>query len=142
MAEAKKKGRTGNTKVSVKSDKNTAARNAVPDLRLEEKTDSEGIGRDIVLLLSLVCGVVLIISNLGFGGPFGNVLSNILHGLFGIMANLLPFYCFFLLAFSIANKNSPLINRKRLGFILLFLFLCAFLFAGASGTRSSLRIRR
>ena len=126
MAEAKKKGRTGNTKVSVKSDKNTAARNAVPDLRLEEKTDSEGIGRDIVLLLSLVCGVVLIISNLGFGGPFGNVLSNILHGLFGIMANLLPFYCFFLLAFSIANKNSPLINRKRLGFILLFLFLCAF----------------
>ncbi|MER2024880.1 MAG: hypothetical protein ABS879_04575, partial [Eubacteriales bacterium] len=59
MSEVKKNGRTGNTKKSAKSGKNAAHRNAVPDLRLEEKTDSESIGRDIVLLLCFACGLVL-----------------------------------------------------------------------------------
>ena len=126
MSEAKKNGRTGNTKKSAKSEKNAAQRNAVPDLRLEEKTDSESIGRDIVLLLCLVCGLVLFISNLGLGGTVGTGVSKFLYGLFGIMAFVLPFYCFFLLSFGMANKESPLIRRKMAGFILLFIFLCAF----------------
>ncbi|MBP3880231.1 MAG: DNA translocase FtsK [Lachnospiraceae bacterium] len=126
MSGTKKKGRTENTKGSAKSGRNAAEKNAVPDLRLEEKTDTEGIARDIILLLSLVCVAVLVISNLGFGGTIGNAVSSFLYGLFGIMAFLLPFYCFFLLAFSMANRGSLLIRRKMLGFILLFVFLCAF----------------
>ena len=126
MSETKKKAGTGNRKGAAKSEKNAASRNAAPDLRLEEKIDTEGIVRDIVLLLCLVCCVVLVISNFGLGGPIGNAAKSILSGLFGIMSYLFPFCFFFLLAFGMANRQSPLIRRKILGFILLYIFLCAF----------------
>ena len=126
MSEANKKGRTGNTRRSPKTEKSAVTRKEIPDLQLEEKTDSEGIARDIVILLCLVCGLVLFISNLGFGGTVGSGVSNFLYGLFGIMEFILPFYFCFLLLFGMANKESPLIHRKMAGFILLFIFLCAF----------------
>ena len=88
---------------------------------------SSGIVREVVLCVVLALSVLILLANFGIVGRFGNTMSDALFGTFGLMAHVFPFAVFFGSAFFIANIENPLIARKAIGFIIMFVFLTAFL---------------
>ena len=85
MAGQTKKGnaRTGGRSMS----KNTKTKNVK-----ETEAYSETIYREVILWVMLAVSVVLFISNLGIGGTVGGILSDILFGLFGLIAYFFRFF--------------------------------------------------
>ena len=88
---------------------------------------SGGIGREVALCLILAFSVILLLANFGIVGRYGNLISGKLFGVFGLLQYVFPFAVFFGFAFFLANARNPLIIRKIFGFILMFVFLAAFL---------------
>ncbi|MBU3839831.1 MAG: DNA translocase FtsK [Candidatus Ruminococcus intestinipullorum] len=83
--------------------------------------------RDEILILIIfgVC-ILMLLSNFGIGGIAGNAISSILFGLIGVLAYLLPFILFGVVAFAISNKGNTLAYIKIIAAIVLFFLLCAF----------------
>lgn len=95
--------------------------------RREEPKERGGTGREILLCLALAFSVLLLLANFGLAGNIGNRMSDALFGTFGLMEYVLPFAIFFGFAFFIANVRNSLIVRKLIGFVLMFVFMAAFL---------------
>ena len=82
---------------------------------------------EFVLMGTLVISVLLFLSNFQMSGKVGDVINNITFGLFGMLAYLLPFALFFLVAFYIANKGSRLLPGKLLSAAGMIIMVAAFL---------------
>ena len=82
---------------------------------------------EFVLMGTLVISVLLFLSNFQMSGKVGDVINNITFGLFGMLAYLLPFALFFLVAFYIANKGSRLLPGKLLSASGMIIMVAAFL---------------
>ncbi len=109
-----------------KKNSRPAARNRKNDAA-SGRTESNGIGREIALCVILAFSVLLVLSNFGIVGRYGNVMSDALFGTFGLMEYVFPFALFFGAAFFMANRKNSQIWRKMFGVVLMFLFLDAFL---------------
>lgn len=90
------------------------------------KKDSQ-IWDEILLWLVLAVSVVAFLSNIGLGGTAGNALSNVLFGVFGILAYAVPILLFFLFAFLILNKKNKIAWIKVVAVLILLFVLCAFM---------------
>lgn len=86
-----------------------------------------GLKEEAILILSFLVSLLLLLSNLGFCGIVGEGLSQGLVFLFGSFSVLFPFVLFFLVAFTMANRNNPMIMRKIPFICFLYIFLGAFL---------------
>ena len=86
-----------------------------------------GLREEAILILSFLISLLLLLSNLGFCGIVGEGLSQGLVFLFGSFSVLFPFVLFFLVAFTMANRNNPMIMRKIPFICFLYIFLGAFL---------------
>lgn len=92
-----------------------------------EQNAYAGLKEEAILILSFLVSLLLILSNLGFCGIVGEGLSQGLVFLFGSFSVLFPFVLFFLVAFTMANRNNPMIMRKIPFICFLYIFLGAFL---------------
>ena len=92
-----------------------------------EKNAYAGLKEEAILILSFLVSLLLLLSNLGFCGIVGEGLSQGLVFLFGSFSVLFPFVLFFLVAFTMANRNNPMIMRKIPFICFLYIFLGAFL---------------
>ncbi len=92
------------------------------------KANSQFDGRkEICLFAVLACAIVLFLTNIGFGGGAGTVVSNFFFGLFGIMAFIFPVILFVVPWFLFANReNSGRVFVLAVTGILFFLLLCTF----------------
>jgi len=124
MAPAKK---TTKNKRGTASKRKTPARKSVAKQRTLKNADNNGLRGEIILLCILAVSIVLLISNFGIGGVVGRLISYFFFGIFGLVAYIVPFILFFVIAFYISNKNNPLIRRKLIGAMCCVLFLCGFL---------------
>ena len=95
--------------------------------KTQPASSGNGVRRDILLVLILVCSVILFVCVLGRGGRFGRFASYALFGTFGLMAYIFPLALFGGTAFYIANKRNGMIIRKMIGLIMLFIFMCVLL---------------
>ncbi len=120
MAGQTKKGnaRTGGRSMS----KNTKTKNVK-----ETEAYSETIYREVILWVMLAVSVVLFISNLGIGGTVGGILSDILFGLFGLIAYFFPIFLFIGTVFIMSNGKNRVAVIKTIAAILFVCFLCLFL---------------
>ena len=82
---------------------------------------------EFVLMGTLVISVLLFLSNFQMSGKVGDVINNITFGLFGMLAYLLPFALFFLVAFYMANRGSRLLPGKLLSAAGMIIMVAAFL---------------
>ena len=92
-----------------------------------EQNAYAGLKEEAILILSFLVSLLLLLSNLGFCGIVGEGLSQGLVFLFGSFSVLFPFVLFFLVAFTMANRNNPMIMRKIPYICFLYIFLGAFL---------------
>lgn len=81
---------------------------------------------EIYLFIYLAVTVFLLLSNFGWCGPIGRFFSNILFGLFGTIAYILPVYIFFTAAFLLSNGAQKRLV-KRVVCISVFLIAIAFI---------------
>ena len=108
-----------------KTGKGTSRKKAIQEN--VEQNAYTGLKEEAILILSFLVSLLLLLSNLGFCGIVGEGLSQGLVFLFGSFSVLFPFVLFFLVAFTMANRNNPMIMRKIPFICFLYIFLGAFL---------------
>ncbi len=84
--------------------------------------DNASMGEEIGLLVILAISLLLEVSNFGVCGVIGDFLSNIMFGLFGFMAYIVPVYMFLSAAFLVSNQYKPRVVKKVV-YVGLLLFL-------------------
>lgn len=80
---------------------------------------------EIFLVIALVASILLFLSNFNLVGVFGRLVSDIIFGLVGMVAYILPFIVFFTTAFHISNKGNRRAGRKILSVFVFFIALAS-----------------
>ncbi len=93
----------------------TTRKKSAPSKKAVAEYKKTGIGAEVRLVVLLVASVFLFISNFGAGGWIGKMTSHVLFGCLGIFAYLFPVLIFFLVLFSLANKESLIATIKIAG---------------------------
>ena len=91
------------------------------------------IRNEIILIALFAVAVFLFLCNFGIAGVMGNTVSDVMFGIFGLTAYIMPLALFFMIAFGMVNSGSSIAARKLVAGVLLFLIagiLCE-LFSGA-----------
>ncbi len=94
------------------------------------------IRNEIFLILLFALAVFLFLCNFGVAGIVGNTISDIMFGIFGLTAYIMPLVFFLMIAFGMVNSGSFIAVRKLMAGVLLFLItgiICDF-FAGVPET--------
>lgn len=100
-----------NKKSNTKSSKSTTSakskkqQNPIP-------ADEASFGEEIVLLVLIALCLIMELSNFGLCGVIGGFISNVMFGLFGFTAYLIPIYIFISAAFLISNQYKPRVVKK------------------------------
>lgn len=137
MAQAKKSstGRSSNSATRRSSGRGSYQKkttNSRSNARKSEPMDV-AIRNEIVLIALFAVAIFLFLCNFGIAGVMGNTLSNIMFGIFGLTAYVMPIVLFLMIAFGMVNSGNSIAVRKLIAGILLFLLvgiMCE-LFAGA-----------
>ncbi len=103
------------------SKKNTTRR------KPKKKQQGFALKNEIIIFAILALCILLVLSNFGFGGIAGELVSSVLFGITGVMAYVLPFVIFGVSAFTISNKGNRHAYIKTIAAIVLSLMLMAFL---------------
>lgn len=100
--------------------------------------------RNEVFLIVLFAGAVfLFICNFGIAGVVGDTISNIMFGVFGLTAYVMPLALFVMIAFGTVNSGNVIAIRKLVSGVVLVLLvgvLCEF-FAGTLGETETYQIK-
>lgn len=78
---------------------------------------------EIGLIVFFAVSVFLFLCNFGIIGPFGNKVSSVMFGIFGICAYAVPVVAFIGVAFYMANRNNYTAIRKIVAGVVLFLMI-------------------
>ena len=93
---------------------------------ISEERTSPLLIQEAVLWGIIAVGIFLFISNFGFGGFLGGVLSDVGFGIFGWMAYLFPILLVFFTAFLMSNRGSAIAGVKFVSAVILYLTVCSF----------------
>ena len=80
---------------------------------------------EILLWIAIAIAALLLLSNLGFGGAFGDQISTFLFGIFGFFNFILPVVFVLITAFFISNRGNKFAWWKAGAMILLYICLCS-----------------
>jgi len=127
-----KKNGTGEVKKAEKKGMSVRKSSAVSEKKTETKTESQ-LYTEIFLWILVAVSILLMLSNFGAGGIIGSYISNLFFGLFGIVTYVFPVFLFFMTAFMISNNKNPRVYRKMVGFLLMFVTVCAFMQLSTDG---------
>ena len=114
--------------------KNTTGKSS-PNRKQQYSSQDSAIFHEISLILFFALAVLLFLCNFGIIGSFGNLLSDVMFGLFGLMAYIAPVAAYLAYAFGTANIGSSAAKRKIIAGTILF-FLFGILFELMSGSMS------
>lgn len=95
--------------------------------RPKKPVENTALREEILILAVLAVCILLVISNFGLGGIAGEAVSSVMFGLFGLVAYILPFILFGVIAFLISNKGNTHAYIKSGAVFVLTLLLTAFL---------------
>ncbi len=113
-------GRRTTTKSSSSSNRRTTSR--AKNIRRDEEIDYT-LKSELIVLAVVALTVFLFLCNFGICGAFGNVLSGILFGLFGITAYIAPVVVLAAVMITIANFGSAASTRKIVSGLVIFLII-------------------
>ncbi|MDE6186073.1 MAG: DNA translocase FtsK [Lachnospiraceae bacterium] len=97
------------------------------------------IRNEIILIALFAAAIFLFLCNFGIAGVMGNTISDIMFGIFGLTAYIMPLVLFFMIAFGMVNSGNSIATRKLVAGVLLFLLagMVCDLFAGGLETVES-----
>ncbi len=93
----------------------------------KKKQQGFALKNEIIIFAILALCILLVLSNFGFGGIVGELVSSVLFGITGVMAYILPFLIFCVSAFTISNKGNTHAYIKTIATVVLSLMFMAFL---------------
>ena len=114
--------------------RNSSSKNAGKQMTSEEIRMNDAIKEDVKIIVSLAIMIILTLSNFSMCGAFGKVVSDVMFGLTGVFAYVLPFMMFLGVMFLIANKGKTAAVRKFSAVVILMLMLCTFVQLWTSGS--------
>ncbi len=82
-----------------------------------------GIRNEILLIVLAAFALILFLCNFGVVGSFGDVVSNVMFGLFGLLAYVAPLIIFLMVAFGMLNAGNRIATRKLVAGIVFVLLL-------------------
>ncbi len=100
------------------------------------------IRNEIILIALFALFVFLFLCNFGIAGTLGNTVSNIMFGIFGLTAYIMPLAFFLMIAFGMVNSGNRIAARKLIAGVFLFLIagMVCDLFTGAPEAAESYQI--
>ena len=122
MASGNNRGNSNKKSAGRKSNARSNTRSARNIDRREEEIDYS-LRSEITVIASVALTIFLFLCNFGICGSFGNALSSILFGLFGITAFIAPLVALASVAIGIANFGSNAAMRKIISGIVLFVLV-------------------
>ena len=81
------------------------------------------IRNEILLIVFLALAIILFLCNFGVVGRIGDVVSNVMFGLFGLTAYIAPIIIFLAIAFGMSNTGNSIATRKLIAGIVLFILV-------------------
>ena len=81
------------------------------------------IRNEILLIVFLALAIILFLCNFGIVGRIGDVVSNIMFGLFGLTAYIAPIIIFLAIAFGMSNMGNNIATRKLIAGVILFILV-------------------
>lgn len=91
---------------------------------------------EIIFILLLVFSILVLLSLFGLCGYFGEVVANVMFGIFGLLAYIFPVYIIVCAGFYISNRGNKVIRNKIIYSIGLYFGLLG-MFQWFSNTRAS-----
>ena len=94
--------------------------------RKKADINDNGLWDEVILLLLMALAILLVLSNFHLVGAFGEFISGILFGIFGVMAYVAPVLLFLGACFIIANRGNVIATIKIWAIVVQFILLCVF----------------
>ena len=113
-------GRSGSSR-STSSRTSSNKRNTSSRYVKETEPMSDELINEIVLIAIGALAVFLFLCNFKILGRFGNAISNLTFGVFGLPNYIMPLIVAFLVIFSMVNQGNSIALRKTIASILLYL---------------------
>ena len=88
--------------------KNTKAKGRTTKGKKQVQQTNPEVRSEVILILFSVLCLLMLLSCFGIGGPFGNMMSSVLFGLFGYLAYLVPIALFIGVCFYTANRDNTI----------------------------------
>lgn len=88
------------------------------------KKQEDTFTREVILWIVVAVSLLLFISNFGFGGTIGNIVSRFFFGIFGIIAYIFPVVLLLGTFFAVSNRGNRLAVVKIIASCLFVVFLC------------------
>lgn len=101
--------------------------------RMEQMAKEEAFRTEVILWVIVAIALLLFVSNLGFGGIVGQVVSGVLFGVFGLIAYVLPILILVVSFFAVSNKGNFHASVKIVAGVVFVAFFCLFLSLAGSG---------
>ncbi len=114
-AKAKKRGRR------------TQAKRQTKRQGKKSNIETSFVRTEIIIWMTLAVSILLMISNFGFGGFAGEAVAELLAGMFGWAAYVIPFLLFGIVTFIISNQGNPNAYVKAAASVCLTVLSCTFL---------------
>ena len=122
MASGNNRGNSNKKSGSRKKNTRPDTRGARNMDRREEEIDYS-LRSEITVIASVALTIFLFLCNFGICGSFGNALSSILFGLFGITAFIAPLIALAAVVIGIANFGSNAAIRKIVSGLIIFVLI-------------------
>ena len=129
MAQTKK------SKTTSSGNKKTNTRGKTSAKKKHSQSANPEVRNEVIFILFAVLCVLMFISCFGIAGPFGNLISKLMFGLFGYFAYLVPVAMFVGICFYAANKENVIALVKVAAGVIAVLALCGLLH-GITGNRA------
>lgn len=81
------------------------------------------IRNEIMLIVFLALAVILFLCNFGVVGKAGDVVSDVMFGIFGLTAYIAPIIIFLAIAFGMSNTGNNIATRKLVAGVFLFIMV-------------------
>lgn len=81
------------------------------------------IRNEIMLIVFLALAVILFLCNFGIVGKAGDVVSDVMFGIFGLTAYIAPIIIFLAIAFGMSNTGNNIATRKLVAGVFLFIMV-------------------
>ena len=88
--------------------KNTKAKGRTTKGKKQVQQTNPEVRSEVILILFSVLCLLMLLSCFGIGGPFGNMMSSVLFGLFGYMAYIVPIALFVGVCFYTVNRDNTI----------------------------------
>lgn len=145
-----KKSNTGRSNSSGQRKKNSTSRSKSSQKASQARSNSRrsepmdtAIRNEVFLIVLFAVAVFLFVCNFGVAGVVGDTISDIMFGIFGLTAYVMPLVLFFMIAFGTINSGNAIALRKIISGVVLALLIGVIceLFTGAPSAAESYEIK-